>query len=43
MPAKLSKILKDDGIKSASINMSENLENPAVTRGLEMVNPPPTS
>ena len=43
MPAKLFKVLKDDGIKSASLNMSENLENPAVTRGLEIVNPPPSS
>ena len=43
MPAKLFKILTDDGIKSASLNMSENLEKPAGTRGQEEVHPHPCS
>ena len=33
----LLQILKDDGVKSASLNMPANLENPAVVTGLEKV------
>ena len=33
----LLQTLKDDGVKNASLNMPENLENPAVVTGLENV------
>ena len=33
----LLQTLKDDGVKNASLNMPENLENPAVVTGLEKV------
>ena len=36
-PAELFKILKDDAVKSAVLNMSANLENSAVATGLENV------
>ena len=36
---KLKKILKDDAIKDAAVlNLSANLENPALATGLEKVN-----
>ena len=37
IPVELLQILKDDGVKSASLNMPANLENPAVVTGLEKV------
>ena len=37
IPAELFKILKDDAVKSAALNMSANLENSAVATGLEKV------
>ena len=44
IPAELFKILKDDAIKdSAALNMSANLENPALATGLEKVNLHPNS
>ena len=38
IPAELFQILKDDAVKSATLNMSANLENSAVATGLEKVN-----
>ena len=39
IPVELFKILKDDAIKEyIALNMSANLENPAVATGLEKVN-----
>ena len=35
--AELFQILKDNPVKSAALNMPANLENSAVTKGLEMV------
>ena len=35
IPVELLQILKDDGVKRASLNMPANLENPAVVTGLE--------
>ena len=43
IPANLFKTLKDDAIKSASFNVSANLENPAGDTGLEKVNLHPHS
>ena len=44
IPAELFKILKNDAVSSAVLNMSANLENSAVAKGLEKVsfhsNPP---
>ena len=41
---KLKKILKDDAIKDAAVlNLSANLENPALATGLEKVNLHPNS
>ena len=37
IPPELLKILKDDAVKSAVLNMSANLENSAVATGLENV------
>ena len=37
IPAELFQILKDDAVKSAALNMPANLENSAVTAGLEKV------
>ena len=37
IPAELLKILKDDAVKSAALNMPANLENSAVVTGLEKV------
>ena len=37
IPVELFKILKDDAVKSAPLNMPENLENSAVAKGLEKV------
>ena len=37
IPVELFKILKDDAVKSAPLNMPENLENSAVATGLEKV------
>ena len=37
IPAELFQILKDDGVKSAALNMPANLENSAVATGLEKV------
>ena len=37
IPAELFKILEDDAVKSASLNMPANLENTAVATGLENV------
>ena len=37
IPAELFQILKDDAVKSATLNMSVNLENSAVAIGLEKV------
>ena len=37
IPVELFQILKDDAVKSAALNMPANLENPAVTTGLEKV------
>ena len=37
IPAELFKILKDDAVKSATLNMPANLENSAVATGLEKV------
>ena len=37
IPAELFQILKDDAVKSAALNMSANLENSAVARGLKNV------
>ena len=36
-PVELFQILKDDAVKSAALNMPANVENPAVTTGLEKV------
>ena len=41
IPAELFKILKDDANQSTALNLSANLENPAVGIGLENVNPHP--
>ena len=35
IPAELFKILKDDAVKSATLNMPANLENSAVATGVE--------
>ena len=43
IPAELFKIVKDDANQSAALNLSANLENPAVGIGLENVNPHPNS
>ena len=43
IPAELFKILKDDANQSTALNLSANLENPAVGIGLENVNPHPNS
>ena len=44
IPAELFKILKNDAIKdSAALNMSANLENPALATGVEKVNLHPNS
>ena len=43
IPAELFKILKDDSVKSAALNMPVNLENSTVATGLEKVNPHPSS
>ena len=37
IPVELFQILKDDAVKSAALNMPANLENSAVTTGLEKV------
>ena len=37
IPAALFQILRDDDVKSAALNMSANLENPAVATGLKKV------
>ena len=37
IPAELFKILKDDAVKSATLNMPANLENSVVATGLEKV------
>ena len=37
IPAELFQILKDDAVKSATLNISANLENSAVVTGLEKV------
>ena len=37
IPVELFQILKDDAVRSASLNMPANLENSAVTTGLEKV------
>ena len=37
IPAELFQILKDNAVKSATLNMPANLENSAVVRGLEKV------
>ena len=37
IPVELFQILKDDAVKSAALNMPENLENSAVATGLEKV------
>ena len=37
IPAEIFKILKDDAVKSATLNMPANLENQAVATGLEKV------
>ena len=37
IPAELFQILKDDGVKSATLNMSANLENSATVTGLEKI------
>ena len=37
IPAEALQILKDDGVKSAALNMPANLENSAVATGLEKV------
>ena len=37
IPVELFQILKDDGVKSAALNMPANLENSAVATGLEKV------
>ena len=37
IPVELFQILKDDGVKSAALNMPANLENSAVATGLENV------
>ena len=37
IPVELFQILKDDAMKSATLNMLANLENSAVTIGLEKV------
>ena len=41
IPVELFQILKDDAVLSAALNMSANLENPAVATGLEKVIPIP--
>ena len=37
IPAELFKILKDDANQSTALNLSANLENPAVATGLEKI------
>ena len=37
IPVELFKILKDDAVESAALNMPTNLENSAVATGLEKV------
>ena len=37
IPVELFRILKDDAVESAALNMPENLENSAVATGLEKV------
>ena len=37
IPVELFQILKDDAVKNAALNMPANLENSAVTTGLENV------
>ena len=37
IPAELFQILKDDTVKSATLNMPANLENSVVATGLEKV------
>ena len=37
IPAELFQILKDDAVNDAAFNVSANLENSAVTTGLEKV------
>ena len=37
IPVELFKILKDNAVKSAALNMSATLENSAVATGLEKV------
>ena len=37
IPVELFQILKDDAVKSTTLNMSANLENSAVATGLEKV------
>ena len=37
IPVELFQILKDDAVKSASLNMTANLQNSAVATGLEKV------
>ena len=37
IPVELFQILKDDAVKSATLNMPANLENSAVATGLEKV------
>ena len=37
IPVELFQILKDDAVKSSALNMLANLENSAVTTGLEKV------
>ena len=43
IPVELLQILKDDAVKSPALNMPANLENSAVTTGLEKVNFHPNS
>ena len=43
IPAELFRSLKDDAIEVFSFIMSANLEDPAVTTGLEKVSPHPNS
>ena len=43
IPVELFKTLKDDGIKVLALNMSANLEDPAVAIGLEKIGPYPIS
>ena len=43
IPAELFQILKDDAVKSATLNTSANLEDSAVATGLEKANFHPNS